>query len=120
RSGSPEVKGRSNTMPGGCTVSDCTRGRTFRCRKAAVMEVSTGPSPAPERTACHCRYRAFGLVTGDPLAFWYGDDHSLQPPSGVGVLPDLVRTSIRDPDGVVPRQLMTPQRATICASSTSD
>ena len=53
-------------MPGGWTVMLRTTGRRLRCRYAAVTDVRTGPSPLPVITARHCRYRAFGLVIGDP------------------------------------------------------
>ena len=41
-----------NTMPGGWTVIDWTSGRRFRCRYAAVTDVSTGVA-LPVRTARH-------------------------------------------------------------------
>src|SRR5437773_12467632 len=97
-----------------------TCGRRLRCRYAAVTEVSTGPSPLPVSTARHWRYRAFGLVIGEPSAFEYAADHALQVSSGVSVLPDRVYNSMRFPAAVVPRQLIEPHVEIICASRDSD
>src|ERR1700730_9908390 len=96
-------------MPGGWTVMLRTCGRRFRCRYAAVTEVSTGPSPLPVSTARHCRYRAFGLVIDEPSALVYAAAQTLHVASGVSVLPVRVKTSMRLPAGDVPRQLMAPQ-----------
>src|SRR5262245_21403993 len=97
-----------------------TCGRRFRCRYAALIEVSTGPSLLPVRTTRHCRYRAFGLVIADPVLLVYADDHALHVASGVSVLPDRVNTSTFDPAGVVACQPTTPQVEIICASRASD
>src|SRR5690242_17065726 len=107
-------------MPGGWTVIDRTCGRRFRCRYAAVTDVSTGPSPFPVRTARHCRYRAFGLTMGELSAFAYAGDQALHVSSGVSVLPERVESSMRLPLVAVPRQLSAPHADTICASRGSD
>ena len=108
-------------MPGGCTVIERTIGRRFRCRYAAMTEVSTGVSGfVPLITARHCRYRAFGLVIDVPSACVYADDQLLHVSSGVSVLPDRVKSSTRVPDGFVVRQLIVPHVATVCASRASD
>src|SRR5713101_7021698 len=107
-------------MPGGWTVTLRTCGRRFRCRYAAVTDVSTGPSPLPVNTARHCRYRAFGLVMDEPSALAYADDHTLHVSSGVSVLPLRVKSSMRFPAGVDPRQLIAPHVETIWASRDSD
>src|SRR5215471_11446534 len=107
-------------MPGGWTVIDRTTGRRLRCRYAAVTDVNVGPSPRPVNTARHCRYRALGLAMVEPSGFVYADDQLLQASSGVSVLPDRVKSSIRPPFGTVPRQLTVPHDATVLASRTSD
>jgi hypothetical protein len=83
-------------------------------------EVSTGPSPLPVNTTRHCRYRAFGLVIGDPAASPYAADQALQVSSGVSVLPARVNSSTLLPGAAVPRQLIAPHVEIICASCTSD
>ena len=95
-------------------------GRRFRCRYAAVTDVSTGPSPRPVRTARHCRYRALGLAMGAPSDGTALVDQALQVSSGVAVLPLRVASSILLPLGTVPCQLSAPQVASICASPGSD
>src|SRR4051794_30003031 len=107
-------------MPGGWTVMERTTGRRLRCRYAAVTDVSTGPSPLPVSTARHCRYRALGLVIGEPSGDAYADDHALQVSSGVSVFPLRVVSSTLLSFGTVPRQLNVPQVATIWASLGSD
>src|SRR5262245_20900737 len=102
-------------------VSERTTGRRLRCRYAAVTDVSTGPSPRPRaNTARHCRYRAFGLVMGEPFGLVYGEDQALQVSSGVSVLPLREYSSILSPFPVPPRQLSDPHVAIICASRGSD
>src|SRR5260370_21959853 len=107
-------------MPGGWTVMDRTCGRRLRCRYAALIDVTIGPSPLPVRTARHCRYRAFGLEIGEPLALVAAGDHVLHVSSGVSVLPERVNISIRPSDGTVACQLSAPHVATVCASRASD
>src|SRR3954462_15602817 len=107
-------------MPGGCTVMERTGGRRFRCRYAAVTDVSTGPAPLPVSTARHCRYLAFGLAMAAPSVGNEFVDHALQVSSGGSVLPLRVASSMRLPWGTVPRQLNPPQVETICASLGSD
>src|SRR5438093_1325962 len=107
-------------MPGGWTVIDRTTGRRLRCRYAALIDVTTGPSPLPVRTARHCRYRAFGLTIGDPSPLVTADDQALHVSSGVSVLPERVNISILPSTGRVARQLSAPHVATVCASRGSD
>ncbi len=97
-----------------------TIGRRFRCRYAAVTDVRTGPPPFPVSTARHWRYRALGLVMGEPSGEVYAADHELQVSSGVSVLPLRVASSTWLPLGTVPRQLSAPHVDTICASLGSD
>ena len=97
-----------------------TCGRRLRCRYAAATDVSTGPSPFPVRTARHCRYRAFGLVIGDPSTLAYAADQALHVSSGVSVLPDRVNSAIWLPGGADPCQLTVPHVAIVCASRASD
>ena len=82
--------------------------------------MSSGVAGPPVSTARHCRYRAFGLLIGEPSAAVYGADQSLHASSGVRVLPERVETSTLVPAGVVARQETAPQDATIFASLTSD
>src|SRR5436309_15891937 len=102
-------------MPGGCTVIERTCGRRLRCRYAAVTEVSTGPSPFPVRTARHCRYRALGLVIGDPSTLEYAADQALHVPYGVSVLPHRVNSSIWLPVAADPCPLSVLDLHTVCA-----
>ena len=85
-----------------------------------MTDVRTGLSFLPVSTTRHWRKRALGLVTGEPSAAVWGADHGLHVSSGVSVLPDRVKTSIRPPAGTVPRQLSVPQVATARASRGSD
>ena len=59
-----------------------------------MTDVSTGPSPLPVKTARHCRYRAFGLMIGDPSDAAYAADHGLHVSSGVSVFPDRVKRAV--------------------------
>src|SRR5215471_12550918 len=107
-------------MPGGWTVMERTTGRRLRCRYAALIDVSTGPSPLPVRTARHWRYRAFGLAMAEPSDAEYGADHALQVSSGVSVLPLRVEISIFESFGTEPRHRIDPHVASICASCAAD
>src|SRR3954468_16076960 len=100
-------------MPGGWTVIDRTTGRRLRCRYAALIDVSTRPSPLPVSTARHWRYRALGLVMGDPSGEEYAADQALHVSSGVSVFPLRVEISIFASFGTVPRQRIDPHVASI-------
>ena len=99
---------------------EVTWGRMLRGRNAADTDVSTGLAEVPVRTARHCRYRAFGLVIGEPSALPYGPAQSLHASSGVLVLPDRLKTSTFAPAGTLARQPSTPHVDTKRASFTSD
>ena len=99
---------------------EVTWGRMLRGRKAADTDVSTGLTDEPLSTARHCRYRALGLVIGDPSALAYGPAQSLHASSGVLVLPDRLKTSTFEPAGTLARQPITPHVETKRASFTSD
>src|SRR6478609_9311833 len=107
-------------MPGGWMVMLRTCGLRFRCRYAALTEVTTGVLFWPDSTARHCKYLAFGLVIAEPSGFVYAVDHALHVSSGVSVLPDLVNSSTRVPAGVVPCHVSAPHVETIWASRLSD
>ena len=59
-------------------------------------------------------------MIGEPSALVYAADQALHVSSGVSVLPDRVKSSMRLPPGAVPCQLIVPHVATICASRGSD